>query len=157
MIVVHTTPHEVTSRLIGIRELPGKRDHPLIMAALKLTHDGKWSNWPDHDEVPWCSALPNLVCMLLGLPRSGSLRARSWLEVGEAVDLADAEVGSDLVVLWRGEPPQPGPDVIEAPGHVGWFSGTEDGHVHILGGNQSNRVNVRSYPTDRVLGVRRIT
>ena len=116
------------------------------------------NSWPEHDEVPWCSGFVNYICWLLRLPRSKSLRARSWLTVGRAIRLDEAEPG-DVIVLKRGGGDQPGPEVIEAPGHVGFFAGFDTvaaEWVQVLGGNQSDGVNVREYSTERLLGVRRL-
>ena len=74
------------------------------------------------------------VGWLLRLPRSKSLRARSWLTVGRPVAIDEAEAGFDVVILKRGKAKQPGPDVIEAPGHVGLFTGREGNFVLVLGG-----------------------
>lgn len=123
----------------------------MILAMLQ-----KDQEWPADDEVPWCSALTNWVCWLLRLPRSKSLMARSWLLVGLAVRLEDARVGFDVVILSRGAQHQPGPEVIDAPGHVGFYSGHNRDYVFILGGNQSDMVSVGQYPKNRVLGVRRL-
>ena len=64
--------------------------------------------------------------------------------------------GFDVVILKRGKAKQPGPDVIEAPGHVGLFAGREGNSVLVLGGNQSDAVNVKRFPASRVLGIRRL-
>ncbi len=60
------------------------------------------------------------------------------------------------MILKRGGGKQPGPDVIKAPGHVGFFAGVEEKSVLVLGGNQSDEVNVSPFPVARVLGVRRL-
>jgi uncharacterized protein (TIGR02594 family) len=148
---IETSAFEIAQRFVGMKEVPGKQDNPLILAMLKL--DG---TWPDHDEVPWCSAFLNFVCWLLRLPRSKSLRARSWLEVGRLVPIEEARVGFDVVILQRGTGDQPGPEVIDAPGHVGLFAGLTNGDVLLLGGNQGDKVCVSHYPQSRVLGVRRL-
>jgi len=143
--------YTLAERFIGIREVPGAEDSPFVMSMLKLD-----ATWPEHDEVPWCSAFVNYVTWLLRLPRSKSLRARSWLLVGRAVPLAKANIGFDVVILSRGKGEQPGPDIIKAPGHVGFFGGYERGKVLMLGGNQGNAVNVRSFDHKRILGIRRL-
>ena len=51
---------------------------------------------------------------------------------------------------------QPGPEVLDAAGHVGFFAALEPGRILLLGGNQANSVTVSSYPSDRLLGVRRV-
>lgn len=135
-------------RYIGIKEMVGKDDHPLILWWLSLC--GLQS--PVHDETAWCSAYVNGVAWDEGLPRSMSASARSWLRVGREIALADAIVGNDVVILKRGKEPQPGPEVIHAPGHVGIYAGPR----RILGGNQSDMVGIGPFDPARVLGVRRI-
>ena len=150
--MIETSAFEIGQRFVGTEEVRGIKDNPMILAMLKLDGD-----WPEHDEVPWCSAFVNYICWLLRLPRSKSLRARSWLEVGRQIDLDDARVDCDIVILRRGDEPQPGPEVINAPGHVGFYSGHDETYVRLLGGNQGDSVSVRSYRKERLLGVRRLT
>jgi uncharacterized protein (TIGR02594 family) len=143
---------ELAQSFVGHNEIVGIEDDPLIMAMLRLDAD-----WPEHDEVPWCSAFVNFICKMMKLPRSRSLRARSWLQVGHGVATSGGVVGSDIVVLSRGKGRQPGPEVIAAPGHVGFFAG-HDGtkHVLVLGGNQGDQVSVARFPVKSILGVRRV-
>lgn len=148
---MNITAYSLAQRYIGIKEIPGSEDNPAVLAMLKLDGD-----WPEHDEVPWCSAFTNWIAWHLRLPRSKSLRARSWLRVGVPVRLEDARPGFDVVILQRGSGEQPGPDVIDAPGHVGFYGGVQGQSVLILGGNQSNTVSVVGYPQSRILGVRRL-
>lgn len=168
---IKITAYDIAQRFVGMKEVPGVIDNPQILAMLRLD-----AGWPEHDEVAWCSSLVNYVNHLLRLPRSKSLRARSWLQVGVPVDPDLAEVGFDVVILKRGGGDQPGPEVIKAPGHVGYFAGmtlaldpraldppeTRLGdapsadNVLVLGGNQSDSVSIASFPASRVLGVRRI-
>ena len=145
------TAYDIAQRFIGTTEVKGAASNPQVLAMLRL--DAKW---PEGDEVPWCSGFINYVAWLLRLPRSKSLRARSWLEVGKPVSIYDARVGFDVVVLKRGGGDQPGPEVIEAPGHVGLFAGLENGSIIVLGGNQGDSVSVSYFPIGRLLGVRRL-
>ena len=145
------TLYDMGMRFAGIKEVPGKQHNPLIMAMLNLD-----TTWPEGDEVPWCSAFINFICWLLRLPRSKSLRARSWLGVGRPVAEDEARVGWDIVILKRGPGEQPGPEVIDAPGHVGLFAGFDATRVLLLGGNQSDTVQVSQYARDRILGIRRL-
>lgn len=153
---MNVTAYSMAERFVGTEEINGDKDNPRILSWLR--HDNKW---PEHDEVPWCSAFANEVCWLLRLPRSKSLRARSWLRVGTPVKLEDAVPGYDVVILQRGSGVQPGPDVIDAPGHVGFFAGTEkdanlNDMVLLLGGNQGDSVSVGRFRASRVLGIRRL-
>ncbi len=145
------TLHDIAQRFIGIKEIRGQTDNPHVMAMLKLDMD-----WPEHDEVAWCSAFLNYCAWLLKLSRSKSLRARSWLLVGVPVPLEEAIPAFDVVVLKRGGANQPGPEVIKAQGHVGVYASHDEDFVYITGGNQNNRVSLGRYPVERILGIRRL-
>lgn len=141
---------DLAQRFVGTKEIAGAVDNPAIMAMLKLDNA-----WPSNDEVPWCSGFANYICWLARAPRSKDLRARSWLSVGAGILLEDAEQG-DIVVFKRGKGEQPGPEIIDAPGHVGFYAGFGFGLVEVLGGNQGDQVKISRYPVDKLLSVRRI-
>src|SRR5262245_17629115 len=143
--------YEVAQRFIGTKEAPGTTSNPTVLGMLRLDGD-----WPEDDAVPWCSAFANYIAWLLRLPRSKSLQARSWLSVGEVISLDKAEPGFDVVIFKRGPGRQPGPDVLDAPGHVGFYAGVEGAQVLVLGGNQSDSVSIGRYPKADLLGVRRL-
>lgn len=141
------TLHLLARRFVGqVLERPGAAAHPAIVWAHELSGLGRDVD----DEVPWCSSLLNLWCWLLGLPRSSSAAARSWLTEGVSVPLEAAEPGWDIVVLSRGANP--------AQGHVGVFEDFDRLHrrVRVIGGNQSNGVTVEAFNAHRVLDVRRL-
>lgn len=148
------TAFDLAQRFVGVKETAGAQSNPLVLAMLQL--DAKWVK---DDATPWCSAFANAICWLLRLPRSKSLAARSWLTVGQAIGLDQAVPGFDIVVLTRGVG-QPGPDVLDAPGHVGFFAGVERGrvvdYVLVLGGNQGDAVSVQRFPAEQILGLRRL-
>ena len=141
---MEVTLYDIAERFIGMREISWPVDNPQILAMLRLDAD-----WPPGDETPWCSAFVNYCAWLLRLPRSKSLSARSWLNVGRPVDIGFAEPRFDVVILWRGE--EDGPF-----GHVGLFAGLVHQKVALLGGNQGDAVSLQEYPLDRLLGVRRL-
>ncbi len=146
-----TSPYTVALQFRGVKEGPGAINNPLVVGMLQVTdasvHD---------DATAWCSGFVNFVAFLLALPRSKSLGARSWLKVGIPVALAEARPDADVVILSRGDGPQPGPEVIAAPGHVAFFAGLEGDTVLLLGGNQGDSVSIAKFPKSRVLGVRRL-
>jgi len=148
---IEITAYDLARRFVGMTEVAGKVSNPQILAMLQLDQV-----WPEQDEVPWCSAFVNYITWLLRLPRSKSLGARSWLQVGIPINLEDAELGFDVVILKRGGENQPGPDVINAPGHVGFFAGGDKDTVFILGGNQSDSVNISRFFVQNILGIRRL-
>ena len=153
---MNITPYKLAERFIGTTEIKGGIDNPQVMAMLNLD-----MKWPKHDEVPWCSAFVNYICWMLRLPRSKSLLARSWLDVGIPISLSKAEPICDIVILKRGKGDQPGPQNTTAPGHVGFFVShkmysTELSEIAILGGNQNNTVKVSNYSEENLLGIRRL-
>jgi len=149
------TAYTVASRFLGLKEVHGAVNNPAIVAMLRLEDPNI-----NDDETPWCSAFVNAVCWLINLPRSKSLAARSWLNVGSVIPIEQAAAAFDVVVLKRGGPGQPGPEVLAAPGHVGFFAGADTNpvthlrQVHILGGNQGDQVSIAAFPVDRILGIR---
>ncbi len=148
------TLYDLAQRFVGeVHELKGSNASPFIVWCLQSCDLSLTS-----DEIPWCSGFLNRLAWLLRLPRSKSLRARSWLTVGTPVDLQQAKKG-DVVILKRGVEPQPGPDVLEAPGHVTIFAGFDQDGVHFLGlgGNQEDGVTVSRMRLSSILGVRRLT
>ncbi len=148
---ISITAFDLAQRFVGISEVKGNVSNTQVLAMLQLDNPGI-----TNDEVPWCSAFVNYVTWLLRLPRSKSLMARSWLTVGRSIQAQDAIVDCDIVVLKRGEGNQPDADVLDAPGHVGFFAGWQNGKILVLGGNQNNQVSIASYTFDRVLSIRRL-
>lgn len=148
-----TDAFTIAQRFVGVKEAPGVASNPIILAMLRLDQ-----SWPGSDDVPWCAAFVSWIAWLLRLPRSKSLAARSWLGIGVPVSLDEAKVGFDVVVFKRGSGPQPGPEVLDASGHVAFFAGLsqQKDRVLVLGGNQSDAVTMSSFPTADVLGVRRL-
>lgn len=146
------TPFTVALRFIGLTELPGVVHNPAIVAMLQLVDHGVTD-----DETAWCSAFVNYITWLLGVQRSNSLAARSWLAVGTAVPLEQARPGYDVVVLSRAGSTAPATE-LHAPGHVGFFAEWKPSQRQLLlvGGNQGNRVSMATFEQSRVLGVRRL-
>ena len=140
---MNVTAYTLAQRFVGIKEFAGAVDNPFIMSMLQLD-----TNWPQHDEVSWCSGFCNYVCWLLRLPRSKSLAARSWLHVGRPVGLHEATAGFDVAILSRGDNPD--------SGHVGFYASWQAGRIWLLGGNQDNSVSVKDFNAARVIGVRRL-
>ncbi len=152
---MNVTAFDIAQRFVGLKELSGAQHHPLIQWAFTLC--GYGMDTPD--EVAWCSAFAQVPAFLLRLPRSKSAAARSWLQIGQPVDLRAASIGFDVVILKRGQGAQPGPEVLQAPGHVGYFAGWADEgrtKLRVLGGNQSDSVSVQDFPATQVLGIRRL-
>ncbi len=134
---------EIALSQYGITEISGGKDNPEVLKYFDvLGYDGAKL----HDETAWCSAYINWCAIMVGLPYSGKLTARSWLNVGQKI--TEPQPG-DLVVYWRGSPDG-------WKGHVGIFIREEKGVIYTLGGNQRNQVNITPYSKERLLGYRRL-
>ncbi|MEL6411288.1 MAG: TIGR02594 family protein [Pseudomonadota bacterium] len=105
-------------------------------------------SWVADDETAWCAAFVGGVLHEAGMPHTGKLTARSYLDWGVPVDLPEAREG-DVVIFSRGDP-------AGWQGHVGFFVRREGDKIVCFGGNQNNQVNERSYPVNRLLGIRRL-
>lgn len=138
-------PYGLARTYIGTTEIPGRRHNPIIV---------RWSrtfvSWVNDDETAWCSSFVNAMARECGYEHSGKLNARSWLDVGLPVSLAEARPG-DVVVFWRGKRHS-------WTGHVAFFEHFNKKRqlIYALGGNQGNEVNITAYPRTRLLGIRRI-
>ena len=132
---------EEARRMIGVREVRGPGDNRRILEwaeDLDLDYDS--------DDVPWCGLFV-AHCIGATLPDEvlppGPLSARSWLRFGEACE----PVRGAVLVFWRGK--RDG-----WQGHVGFYEGEDDDHFMVLGGNQSDAVNVAPLRKDRLLQAR---
>ena len=94
------------------------------------------------DEVPWCAAFVGACLKDAGLPNTGSLLARSYLDYGTKLDAP--KVGC-IAIFKRGAPPS---------GHVAFVTGWGAGNVRVLGGNQGDAVSEANYREADVLGYR---
>ena len=92
------------------------------------------------DAVPWCADFVGSVLLRAGTKGTGSLLARSYLDWGQKIPLSDVVILSGKA-SWQG--------------HVGFFKGQGAQKLNLLGGNQNDQVNVKSYPVSKLLGVRR--
>lgn len=132
----------------GQKEVDGPESNPWILRIIKKM----FPSANDDSKVSWCSVFMHAICEEAGIyipkdPRSGT--ARSWLEFGTPIEIDKAEPG-DVVIFWRESPSS-------WKGHVAlWVNDRGNGTVRVLGGNQDNAVNIRSYGKDRILGVRRL-
>jgi len=147
---IEITPYEMACRFKGIKEKAGEEHNAQILAILQRAQ-----GWVEEDEVAWCSAFIGYVCFLLGLPETKHLRARTWLRMGRPVSRWEAERGFDVCIFNRADGPMD-PSIINAPGHVGFLHRITSRGIYILGGNQSNSVNIISISAKRLLGIRRL-
>lgn len=141
------TMYERAGDFLGLRERVGGADHPLI----QYWHMLCGGDGDDHDEESWCSSAMNGIAFDCHLPRSRSKAARSWLNVGTPVDLADAiPCANDIAIFWRNS--RDG-----WQGHVGVVCDIEGEMIRVRGGNQGDQFCDALYPIARLLGIRRLS
>lgn len=128
-------------RFVGLQEVPGKEVNISIISMAK-----KFNIDYDDDDIPWCGLFV-AFCLGSSLPKEAlpnyPLRAQSWAKLGIE---EPAQLGS-IMVFWR-ESENSG------KGHVGFYFGEDEEAYHILGGNQSNMVNVTRISKKRFLNSR---
>jgi uncharacterized protein (TIGR02594 family) len=128
---------DTATKEIGTKEVVGKKDNPRI-----VEYHSKTSLKAQSDEVPWCSAFVNWVTEKCGLTGTYNAAARSWLSWG----IKSEFVPGCIVVMKRGNS--------SWQGHVGIGIKKVGPVVWVLGGNQSDEVNISKYSTFKILGYR---
>lgn len=95
-------------------------------------------------DLPWCGdAVESCVAKTLPdepLP-SNPFWAQAWAKFG--IDARGPIVGAIGVIRWTG-----------SSGHVGIVAGISGDRVNLLGGNQSNSINVSSFPRSKFIAFR---
>lgn len=127
---------------IGLKEIPGPRHEPTIQKWLRQLG----AAWKD-DETPWCGTFVAAMLQDAGLPiitRWASSRA--WASYGANLRTTHLAPGA-ILVFWRGSPSS-------WQGHVGFYAGEDATHYHVLGGNQSNAVNIQRIAKTRLVASR---
>lgn len=135
------TPYELAKAEIGTVEWK-TGDNPKVVAYFKDSGNPGVKD----DETAWCAAFVGAMLKRAGVKGTGKLNARSYLDWGVPVDRKDAKPG-DVVVFKRGNS--------SWQGHVAFFVKDRGALIDVLGGNQSNAVNIKGYQAAALLGIRR--
>lgn len=130
----------VAKKYLGLTEIPGTKSNSIISKWLQLVRQR-----PD-DSIAWCAAAVNGILAEAGYEGSGKANARSFLNVGKALNTFSPGA---IVVLWRVSPSA-------WQGHVGFAIklSPDSKRVLIRGGNQGDAFNDTWYSTSQVLGYR---
>ena len=126
----------------GTHDILGTNSNPRVLQYFKDIGQA----WVKDDDTAWCAAFIGWVLKQAGKPSTGSLAARSYLNYGVATD--SPELG-DLVVFWR-------INKVGPYGHVAIFVKDAGDMIYVLGGNQSDGVNITAFAKANVLGYRKI-
>lgn len=138
---VKELPWIVTAEtLMFTREIPGPQHNKRIMDWAKRI--GGWvASYYKNDEIPWCGLFVGHCLAINGykLTIDNPLSALAWNKEGFKV-----EPCYGAIMVFR----RPG------GGHVGFYVSEDRDTYHILGGNQSNAVNVTRIAKNRFVGAR---
>lgn len=117
---------KVAMKEIGTKEIVGTVDNP------QVTKYHVVSGIAPDDEIPWCGSFVNWVMKTTGfnLTVKTPARAKSWLNFGVH---SDPVIGAIAVKSRVGG------------GHVGIVLSVNKNNIYLVGGNQSNEVNIRKY------------
>lgn len=127
---------------LGTKEWRSGHNPKVVRYFSDVGHD-----WVKDDETAWCAAFVGAMLKKAGIPHTGKLNARSYLDWGDPVTIDDAREG-DVVVFPRGNPNG-------WRGHVGFVVAMHDHTIEVIGGNQSDKVTIATYPIGKILGIRR--
>jgi uncharacterized protein (TIGR02594 family) len=129
---------EAGIHLIGTQEGPGTRDNQVIIDWAK-DEGGEIAKEYDHDSIPWCALFANHCLRMADLKGTGTLWALDFAGHWPAVKLNGPAVGAFAPMLRNGG------------GHIGIVAGKDqNGSIMLLGGNQSDAVNIKPFATSRL-------
>lgn len=133
--------YEEAINLLGTKEVEGTGSNRRILKwakNLNIDYSG--------DDIPWCGLFV-AHCVGSTLPNEElpphPLGARNWRKFGESCE----PMRGAIMVFWRGK--REG-----ALGHVGFYHSEDAQSFHVLGGNQSDNVNVARIARNRLLDAR---
>ena len=126
-----------------IAEIRGAQNNPRIVLYHSLTVGGAAP-----DETAWCSSFVNFCVSQAGLTGTRSKWARSWHDQRWGREVTAAPIEGDIVVWRRRSRSVDG-------GHVAFFVDDLGDSIRVLGGNQSNKVCITSYPKNGTAGSQR--
>jgi len=135
--------YEEARRLIGTREIVGARHNPTIMGWIRALGARVLGIHPKDDETPWCGTFVAHCMTVAGIePPKIAIRAMSWADWGANLRPEFLTQGAVLVFQRNGG------------GHVGFYVAEDDQCYHVLGGNQSNSVNITRIEKSRCVARR---
>ena len=136
----HATPRwmRTAKSFTGLKEVRGPKHSNIIIGWLEKL--GAW--WRD-DETPWCGVFVAYCMKEAKLPYPKMyMRAKAWSDYGSLLRRDRLTTGAILVFDRAGG------------GHVGFYVGEDAGYYYVLGGNQSNAVNVMKLGKSRLVASR---
>lgn len=130
-------------RLVGTREVRGAGSNSVIMGWVRNLGARVLGIQVNDDTVPWCGTFAAHCMTVAGIkPPAIAVRAMAWADWGANLREANLVEGAVMVFQRKGG------------GHVGFLVAHDATHYHILGGNQSDAVNVMRIAKSRCVARR---
>lgn len=131
---------QIAKQFIGTKEIIGKAHNNVIMGWAKELGLKEYTA----DEIPWCGLFVAYCIKQAGyIVVEKPLWAQNWMRFGNRESILTAAYGDILVFSRNGG------------GHVGFYVGEDPDYFHVLGGNQSDSVNIMRIAKSRCVAVRR--
>jgi len=130
---------DIALKEYGQKEIAGDKHNPRIV---QYSQD-IGNTWVRDDEVAWCSEFVNWCLLQAGIPGTKSAVARSFHTWGE--ETKTPQLGDIVVFAWT-----------PTSGHIGFFINETPTTVRVLGGNQNDEVNIKSFEKKSVLSYRKV-
>lgn len=128
-------------KLYGVKEGAGPVNNQTILNWAAEVGDKVGIHYAQ-DSIPWCGLFIGVCAKRSGLDIPDiCVRAKSWASWGMKIT---APMLGDVLVFER---PQ--------GGHVGLYIGEDNDYYHVLGGNQSDQVNISLLSKNRLYAARR--
>ena len=125
-------------KLLGTKEIAGPAHSKAIMGWAETLSIKNYKN----DETAWCGLFVAIVVHRAGFDVvKDPLWAANWGKFGTKQKVA---MKGDILTFKR-----------TGGNHVGFYVGEDDTHYHLLGGNQSNMVNIMRIEKSRLTNIRR--
>ena len=135
--------YDIGLKTIGVKEIPGPKHNPTIMGWIKKLGSKVLGIAVNSDETPWCGTWVAYCIQEAGLtPPPIAVRAMSWATWGANLRPEVLTPGAILVFKRPGG------------GHVGMYVSEDETTYRVLGGNQSNSVNITRIEKSRCVARR---
>lgn len=118
----------IAEKLIGVKEVPGPKNNDKIMQWARVV-GGSVAKEYTADSIPWCGLFVAYCMAQSGVqPVNSPLWALNWSKFGQKLE---KPVFGCIFSMHR-----------SGGGHVGFLVSQDKNYWHLLGGNQSDMVNV---------------
>ena len=132
---------ETAAKLIGVKEVRGSRNNPMLLRWAQIV--GGWTAaYYKRDSIPWCGLFVAYVLIQNAIrPSPEALRAKAWKSNWPAGKAISQPAFGCIIVFTR-----------KGGGHVGFYVSEDKHYYHVLGGNQSDAVNIQKISKKRCIG-----